>query len=287
MYVIKFKNLIFVCLLVLAAASGFIFCTVKTHTAATDTHAGIPVPIIMYHSILKSAAPKDKYVVTPQEFEQDLQYLREHGYTTILMQDLIDFCSGTKELPEKPVILTFDDGFFNNYTYVYPLLQQYGGKAVISIVGSYTDSYTESGDKNPNYAYLSWDECKEMSDSGMIEIQNHSDTFHSIDSHRSGSRRNKSESASAYEKSFKTDISALQDKITAHLGKTPTTYTYPFGMISLESVDYTKDLGFQATLSCAEGINYLRGDPDELFMLRRCIRPNNKSVKNILENYSH
>lgn len=287
MYVIKLKNLLLTCLLILAATAGVLFNTIKNRPIISNAETGTPVPIIMYHSILKSAASKDRYVVTPQEFEKDLRYLQEQGYTTILMQDIIDFCTKNKDLPEKPVILTFDDGFFNNYTYVYPLLQQYGGKAVISIVGSYTDSYTESGDKNPNYAYLSWDECKEMSDSGIIEIENHSDTFHSIDSHRSGSRRNKSESKTDYEKKFKADIIALQDKITAHLGKTPSTYTYPFGMISLESVQYTKDIGFSATLSCAEGINYLTGDPEELFMLKRCIRPNNLSVEGILKKYLH
>ncbi len=285
MYIIKLKTLLFAGLLLLTAAAGAVFGAVKIHTMTTSQQAGIPVPIIMYHSVLKSAKPKDRFVITPQAFEQDLQYLREQGYTTVHMQDLIDFCSSGKALPEKPVVLTFDDGFFNNYTYVYPLLQEYGQKAVISIVGSYTDSYTESGDKNPNYAYLSWDECREMAESGVIEIENHSDSFHSIDTRRSGSRRNPSESAAVYEKIFKADISALQDKITSQLGKTPTTYTYPFGMVSLESVAYTKDLGFAATLSCAEGINYLTGDPEELYLLKRCIRPNNKSVEEIFKSY--
>lgn len=286
-YILKQKKLISLCLGVLILLAGGLFYIANRPAQPTEVPTGKPVPIIMYHSILKSAKPEDRYIVSPYALEADLNYLTSHGYTMILMQDLIDYSAGKTTLPEKPIVLTFDDGHFNNYTYVYPLLQKYQGKAVISVVGAYTDEYTASGDKNPNYAYLSWAECKEMSDSGMVEIENHSDDFHTIDANRSGSRRNKSEYAWDYEHRFKADLNALQEKIKVNIGKTATTFTYPFGIISPESVQYVKDLGFSATLSCTEGINYLTGNPEELYGLKRCIRPNNKGVAEILAKYMY
>lgn len=287
MYVIKLKNLLIVCAVILCIITGAavgIPCALSADSKAGLEHAN-QVPIIMYHSVLKSAKKGDKYVITPDDFEADLKYITAHGYTPVLMQDLVDYAYNQKPLPPKPIILTFDDGFYNNYTYVYPLLKEYDARAVISIVGAYTDLYTESQDKNPNYGYLAWEDCKELHDSYLVEIQNHSDNFHQVNASRQGCKKKRGESTASYEKAFKDDIGLMQEKIKEHLGFTPTTYTYPFGMISDESTQYVKDLGFKASLSCEEGMNYLTGDPEELYRLKRFLRPQNKSVEQILKKY--
>lgn len=64
----------------------------------------------MYHSVLKDQKMDGKYVVSPTEFENDLIYLKEHGYTTIFLQELVDYVYSGAALPEKPVVITFDDG---------------------------------------------------------------------------------------------------------------------------------------------------------------------------------
>ncbi|MBR0276882.1 MAG: polysaccharide deacetylase family protein, partial [Clostridia bacterium] len=116
--------------------------------------SSIDVPIIMYHSVKNDISDSAKYIVTPNQLESDLIYLAQNGYTTITMTDLIDYVYNDKKLPEKPIILTFDDGYFNNYYYAYPLMKKYNMKMVISVVGSYSDKFSEIDDSNPAYAYL-------------------------------------------------------------------------------------------------------------------------------------
>lgn len=237
---------------------------------------GIRVPIIMYHSILKNSDKIGKYVITPTELENDLKYLKEHGYSAINMTELINYVYNDADLPEKPVIITFDDGNLNNYLYGKPLLEKYGMKAVISIIGKYAEVFSSSNPPTTNiyYSYASWDQIKEMSDSGYFEIQNHTYDLHSITKKRNGAKRRKGESLEAYSNLLISDIGKLQEKLTEVTGIQPNTFTYPYGSISKESKDILKSLGFKATLSCAEGVNIIdKNKPDVLFGLKRNNRP--------------
>ena len=117
---------------ILAAAMAIALGTAAFFTvSALEREEGVEVPVVMYHSVLKDEKYHGKYVISPAEFENDLQYLEAHGYTTILIQDLINYTKGG-ELPEKPVLLTFDDGYYNNYLYAFELAKQYQCKFVIS-----------------------------------------------------------------------------------------------------------------------------------------------------------
>lgn len=240
------------------------------------TEEGIPVPIIMYHSILKTSKEMGKYVITPIEFENDLKYLKQNGYSSINMTELINYVYNNYELPLKPVIITFDDGNLNNYLYGKPLLQKYEMKAVISVIGEFTESFSNypPPTNDPNYAYVSWDQIKEMSETGYFEIQNHTYNLHSATNKRNGTKKNKGESLESYQSVLSSDIVKLQNKLTEVTGITPNTFTYPFGSISKESKDILKDLGFKATLSCLEGVNVIgRNKSDVLFGLKRNNRP--------------
>ena len=120
--------------------------------AAEAQKEGVLVPILMYHSILKDPQRAGMHVLSPDTLEQDLRYLKDHGYTTVSMQQLLDAVYQDAPLPDKPVVLTFDDGYLNNLTYVLPLLEKYDMKATISIVGAYTEQAEREDDENPNYA---------------------------------------------------------------------------------------------------------------------------------------
>jgi len=239
------------------------------------TEDGIAVPIIMYHSILRHSKDLGKYVITPDEFESDLKYLKEHNYNAITMSDLVNYVYNGEDIPLKPVIITFDDGNLNNYLYGQPLLQKYGMKAVISIVGSYTDEFSVSPypTNDPFYSFASWDQIKIISNSGYFEIQNHSYDLHKLDK-RYGAKRRKGESIEDYRKLLTDDVGRLQQKLTEVTGVTPNTFTYPFGAISKESIEILKELGFKATLTCAEGVNLInKNRKDPLFGLKRYNRP--------------
>ena len=71
------------------------------------------VTVVMYHLVSKGKA-KSRYIISPDELESDLKYLRDNGFATVVMQDLIDFVDGRSELPAKPVVLSFDDGNFSD-----------------------------------------------------------------------------------------------------------------------------------------------------------------------------
>ena len=104
--------------------------------------------------------------------EEDLLYLQRQGCTTVVMSDLIAYVQQGTPLPEKPVMITFDDGYYNNYLNAYPLLQKYQMKAVISIIVGETDKYSELDENKENYSHITWDMINEMMESGLEEVPN-------------------------------------------------------------------------------------------------------------------
>ncbi|MBR2452473.1 MAG: polysaccharide deacetylase family protein [Clostridia bacterium] len=304
MYVIKMKTLIyyFAIFAVTLAGIGIIkLCSYGTSIDADSMLKESPspqssamlfdkaksdekdVPIIMYHSILRSSHSGSEYIISEADFERDLKFLKKQGYTPIVMQDLIDFVDGKGTLPEKPIILTFDDGYFNNCSYAFPLLKKYDCKAVISIIGYYTDLYTETPDENPAYSHLTWKDIKEMIASGNVEFQNHSYNLHTIDKGRNGTKKKKGESLADYKAVLTSDLGKLQDAFKNNVGFTPTTFTYPFGSVSNDSFDIIQEMGFRASLSCESGMNHIGKNSDDLYMLKRYLRTPKKSVQAILE----
>lgn len=264
-------KLIAIIILILTVLSGVILNGSK---ASSENEKAIKIPIIMYHSILKDKSRSGEFTVTPTTLEKDLKYIKEKGYNTIVMEDLIEYVYENEELPEKPIIITFDDGYYNNYGYVVPLLKKYNMKAVISIVGEYTDKFSKTGEANLNYSYMRWEDIEEAMEEEVIEFQNHSYSFHSETKGRKGSMKKRGESLETYRKIFTEDLTKLQEEFKEHTDYEPTTYTYPFGAVSKESLQMVKDIGFKASLSCTSGINLITRNPECLYMLKRNNRPN-------------
>ena len=238
--------------------------------AASDD--SIALPIIMYHSILKDESRTGKYVITPQQLEEDMKYLRKHGYETVTVTDVINFVKNDGALPSKPVMLTFDDGYRNNLTYLLPLLETYDMKAVISVVGEYAEKFSNSTDHNISYAHLTWSDISELVESGHVEIQNHSYAMHSI-GERKGSMKMSTETIAQYRETFVEDAVKNQTALLENCGIEPNTYTYPYGRITTESIDFLREIGFEAALTCYEYVNYIDSDPTVLMHLGRFNRP--------------
>ncbi len=245
---------------------------------------GVMVPIVMYHSVLKDSQKSGKYIITPTTLEEDLKYLVNNGYTTITMSDLISYVYEDTPLPEKPIILTFDDGHYNNLGYAVPLLEKYHMKGIISIVGEYTDTFSKTDEANLNYSYLRWKDIKQLIASGTIEFQNHTNNLHSTSNGRMGCSKKSYESNESYSNVLSNDILTLQKKFWQNTGYMPNTFTYPFGSISKTSLPIIKQLGFKASLSCASGINYITKDPDCLYCLKRNNRPSGITSEDFFNN---
>lgn len=261
------------------AAACFLLSPVKGRAAADSSSPAnaaskcgksVCVPILMYHEVKPTGAGKD--AITPWEFESDLEYLRRSGFTTVTMADLINFSKRGVALPAKPVVLSFDDGYYSNYVYVYPLLKKYGARMVLSIIGKNTDDFTEIPSDNINYSHVNWTQLNELISSGLVEVQNHTYDLHSISGGRVGCAKKRSESAEQYAGMLTNDLTRLQDEIKTMTGTVPNTFTYPYGKVSRESVSVIKKLGFQASLTCDYGVNLISSDPETLYGLKRICR---------------
>lgn len=145
----------------IALAAGFLLLAFLCGLAFLPAPEGIPV--LEYHMVADTS-PEDgwAYNVPPEDFRDQLDYLREEGYTTISMLDYMKAKKGKAELPPRPVILTFDDGYESNYTTLLPILESYGMKATVYMV---TNDIGLPG-------YLTWDELRDMQERG-IEIGSH------------------------------------------------------------------------------------------------------------------
>ena len=242
-------------------------CFALYHCAFAKTEEKISVPIIMYHSILKEG--NGEYSITPEVFESDLKKIQENGYQTIVMEDLIQYVYEDKELPPKPIILTFDDGFYNNKEYAVPLLEKYHMKAVISVIGKYTEAFTKTDETNMQYGHLRWKDINQLIQSQTIEFQNHTYHLHKIQNGRKGIMKKKEESIEQYKQTIGGDLEKLQEDFKENTGYLPNTFTYPYGAVSKESEDVLKELGFQASLSCKEGSNQITKNKDCLYGLKR------------------
>lgn len=266
--VIKHTFTVIICFVFIIVLCNAIIISVKAFSEKS-----LSVPIIMYHSVLKDDSKSCDYIITPALLEKDLIYLRDHNYTTIVVNDLVNYVEKDMKLPDKPVMLTFDDGFYNNLTYVLPLLKKYNMTAVISVVGEYTEQFSENKDENTNYSYLSYENIIKLKHSERIEIGNHSYKMHTDDSNRRGAKINPNESIKDYQNVFIADTMKTHFNLINNCNITPKVYAFPYGFYSDEAMLLLKGLGYKAAFICEEKPNYITKDPDCLFGLNRYNRP--------------
>ena len=219
------KKLIIICLIIviIVVAIG-IGIRQKRDTKRAD----VKVPILLYHNFVTTVPESDpdnfNYINTPESFEENIKTFLENGYTIISMKELVLADSGKIELPDKPMLITFDDGYYSNYEYIYPILKQYQVKASIFIV---TDKI---GQEIDGIKYLGWEQCLEMQNSGLVEIGSHSKKHVFYD------KRSVRE--------LRDDVKASYEEIEKHLGKQDLKiFAYPFGAYTTETVRTLKNNG--------------------------------------------
>lgn len=259
--IISKKIVIFLTIIVLLCGTTAFFTF-----ADENSDKGVPLIILMYHAVDKSRA--GKYIVTQQQLEDDFKYIKYKGYNPITIEQLI-----SRKLPEKAVLLTFDDGDIGTYKYLLPLLEKYNFHAVVNIVGEYSEA-------NLPY-YVNWEQVEKMAKSGYIDIGNHTWTLHSLKK-RNGILKQKKESKNDYEELVRKDVLLLQYKISEFA--TCEAFAYPFGAINNDAESIINSLDFKITFGCYEGVNYIKSGPNEpLYRLKRYNRSGKmKNIENIL-----
>ncbi len=233
------------------------------------------VVILMYHQVSENSSLWGKSVIPLDVLKEDFEYLKNNGFNVVKIKDVLAFCNGEKDLPEKAVVITFDDGQRSFLTKVVPLLEEYNFPAVINVIGALVDLYSENGETDDRYAYLNWNDIKTLSENPLVEIGHHSYNFHSL-GYRRGMGKIYGESNSAYLEIMKADIEMLNKKLLSNIGEVPYILAYPYGIKNDTLSELIKNEGFSVTLSCRESVNKLKKG-EAVFELGRFNRAYGKS----------
>ncbi len=198
-----------------------------TATMVADSENGTKVLILNYHKIDNTFI---SLAIRPDDFDTQMKYLSENGYHTISPDELYDSLAGTGELPDNPVMITFDDGYEDNYANAYPILKKYGFKATIFVVTSFLD-------KNKK-GYMSWDQAREM-DANGISIQSHTVDHKSM--------------TDLTDDQLRMELVDSKKKAEKELGHPVNYMAYPTGTYNLHIAQMVKEAGYKAAFTIKYG----------------------------------
>lgn len=205
------------------------------------------VPMLMYHYV--SVPPPDADVfrldlsVTPQAFEEQIAYLASNSYRTVRVADVVAHLSNDKPLPEKSIVLTFDDGYADIYESVFPILKKYQMTATFYIIAQFTE--------DRKAGYVTWEQLREMANAGM-EIGSHSSDH--LDLRRK---------TTAF---LNNQMLGSKRLIESRLGITVKTFAYPAGKYDARTLTVARTSGYLGALTETQGT--LQSNAD-IFEMRR------------------
>ncbi len=205
------------------------------------------VPVIMYHDIL----PKKEvfFDVTPEELEQHLRLLQENGFTPISLDQLVTHLRTGLPLPNKPILLTFDDGYGGHYQYVYPLIKKYGYPAVFSI-------YTSNVGKNTGRTHVTWEQLRQMIADPLVTIASHSVT-HPLDLRPLSNNQ------------LQIEVMVSKRILESQLGIPIRYFTYPAGKYDARVTDLIRQAGYEAALTMNDAEDRFAGESKDLLAIDR------------------
>jgi biofilm PGA synthesis lipoprotein PgaB len=221
-----------------------------------------------------------------QDLIRHFSWLKENGYHPVSLQQIVDARKGRASLPEKAVLLTFDDGYKSVYTKVFPLLKQFDFPAVIAIVGDWIETpagmQVEYGDGLLSRTeFVNWDEVREMIASGLVEVASHSHGMHKgILANPQGSlipaaisryywpQKPGYETDSEYAARVKDDLKRSADLIERKTGVRPRAMVWPYGAYNLITAEWAAEAGMPITMNLEPGPNT---PDDSLSRIRRAL----------------
>lgn len=260
-----------------------LFCGTSAFAHAEREEDARPLPVLMYHSV--STLQKGVYFVSPEALREDLKALKRRGYQSVTLAEVKAYLKGVGDLPKKPVLLTFDDGHYDNLYYARDILKEEGFTAVLHIIGCFTEYSSTHEKDHVEYSHLTWEEIGALSRSGVFEIGSHTYSMHAYKP-RFGIKRKKSESSEDYEKALREDLIKLEQNLIKKSGVLPVSFAYPFGAYDEESESIVRSLGYEAIFTCYERVNKLKkGDAAKLSKLYRINRDGTLSTASFLNKH--
>lgn len=231
------------------------------------------LPVLTYHDLLEEDDGTE--AMTAAVFEQQMAALCEAGYTAVGVQELTDYVYHGTALPEKPILITFDDGYLSNYELAYPILRQYGMKAIIFPIGCSVgkDTYKDTG--NPICPHFSYAQAKQMIASGVIELGSHTFDLHQSQQYDTPPIRKTAgmlpgETQQEYAAVFAADLQKSMQTLLDETGQPVTALAYPEGVYTVLSQVICRESGVSATFTTEPRQNTLiKGLPQSLYGLGR------------------
>ncbi|PIE71885.1 MAG: hypothetical protein CSA22_00570 [Deltaproteobacteria bacterium] len=205
------------------------------------------VPVLVYHRF--AAAGNDTYIVNAEQFKAQMRYLKDQQYHVVSLDEFAGFLNGDNPLPEKSVMLTFDDGWASIYAYAYPVMRAFGFPGVLFV---YTDFI--GGGKA-----MTWAQIRELSENGFA-IACHSKT------HRNLTKRQPGESMTDYLSAIAEELNTSRQVIYKKTGVTTQFLAYPYGKTDPVIVSLARRFGFKGGFTVDRGGNPFCQDP---FLIRR------------------
>ncbi|UYZ21681.1 polysaccharide deacetylase family protein [Mesobacillus jeotgali] len=229
----KFKGLFMALILLLIASTQF-----QLPANAKQTEQ-VEIPVLLYHVVKPDPDPNNPYQFSLEEFEKHMAYLHENGYRTLTMKQYFNILDKKAAMPNKPILLTFDDNSNDFYPYVYPVLQKYGMKATQFTVSNWVD-----GSWN-----MTSDELLTVMENG-VDIQNHSVTHPAL--------------ADLTREQQYTEINEATNALKKLTGRTTNTFAYPYGSYNADTISVLEELGFKGAFKVGGGLSTDQSDRYEL-----------------------
>ena len=205
------------------------------------------VPILAYH---RFGEKNGKMTVTPEAFAAQLKYLADNDYRVVRLSDLAEFLDGKRSLPHRAVVITADDGYTSFYRHAFPLLEQYGFPATMFV---YSDFIGASD-------ALTWTQMKEMTASGLIDIESHSKSHESLVALLPG------ESERNYRSRVDKELTVGRDLLQRKLGISISFFAYPYGDTNAAVVEQANKADYRLAVTVNPGGNPFYAQP---LLLRR------------------
>lgn len=206
-----------------------------TATPTPEVYSGfcLQVPTLLYHHIQSASSARENgqgnLTVDAAVFDQQMAYLVSRGYTSLSADQLASALLSHSSLPGKSVLITFDDGYQDTYDFAYPILRKYGLKANLMVITGLVG----------NSGYLNWGQIREMKDSGVFSLGNHTWSHYTL--------------APGPQEKINSEIKTAEQQLTDYAGIKTNIFAYPYGSFNNQIIKTLQENGFAAAFSTNPG----------------------------------
>lgn len=205
--------------------------------SVTLVNNSLGIPVLYYHSV--NSSESNEVIISPEKLRSQLQYIKDQGYITLTIDQVNDYILNNVKIPEKSILITFDDGYMDNYTEAFPILKELNMTATIFCITSSLDgSY-----------YMSHDAIKEMYDYG-ISIQSHTVNHLHLDT-------------LSYDEQLE-ELTKSKAELESIIGNEVISIAFPFGDYNSDTVKAAKEAGYKLAFTTNQGLSNQKTSPLEL-----------------------